>query len=75
MGCRRYLAANRLEVLLDEDDSRTHVLRAPHRLTRPAFEAHPGANTFPPEGSHLNGPIRFPHHLFSDYGHGQPHSS
>ena len=24
------------------------VLRAPHRLTRPVFEAHPGANTFPP---------------------------
>ena len=28
-----------------------NVLRAPHRLTRPAFEVHPGANTFPPEGS------------------------
>ena len=26
-------------------------LRAPHRLTRPAFEAHLGAITFPPEGS------------------------
>ena len=23
------------------------VLRAPHRLTRPAFDAHSGANTFP----------------------------
>ena len=27
------------------------VLRAPHRLTRPAFEAHPGAITFPPKVS------------------------
>ena len=25
------------------------VLPAPHRLTTPAFEAHPRANTFPPE--------------------------
>ena len=28
-------------------------LRAPHRLTRPAFEAHPGAITFPPEADSL----------------------
>ena len=28
-------------------------LRAPHRLTRPAFEAHSGVNTFPPEADPL----------------------
>ena len=53
--------------------------RAPHRLTRPAFEAHPGAITFPPEESSQrrssNGPIRFPHHLFSDHDHGRLRSS
>ena len=53
-------------------------LRAPHRLTRPAFEVHPGAITFPPEGSSQrrssNGPIRFPHHLFGDHDHGRQRS-
>ena len=53
-------------------------LRAPHRVTRPAFEAHPGATTFPPEVSSQrrssNGPIRFTHHLFSDHDHGRQRS-
>ena len=53
-------------------------LRAPHRLTRPAFEAHPGAITFPSEVSSQrrssNGPIRFPHHLFSVHDHGRQRS-
>ena len=44
MGCRRYSAASRHEVRLDEDDFRACDLRAPHRLTRPAFEAHPGGD-------------------------------
>ena len=78
MGCRRYSAASRHEVRLDEDDFRACDLRAPHRLTRPAFEAHPGAITFPPEVSSQrrssNGPIRFPHHLFSDHDHGRQRS-
>ena len=42
---------------------------------RPAFEAHPGANTFPSAcgltTTHLHGPIRFPQHLVSVHDHGR----
>ena len=52
-------------------------LRAPRQLLL-GFEAHPGAITFPPEVSSQrrssNGPIRFPHHLFSDHDHGRQRS-
>ena len=53
-------------------------LRAPHRLTRPAFEAHPGANTFPSAcglaKDQLHGPIHFPQHLSSVHDHGRQRS-
>ena len=51
-------------------------LRAPRQLLL-GFEARPGAITFPPEVSSQrssNGPIRFPHHLFSDRDHGRQRS-
>ena len=47
---------------------------------RAAFEAHPGANTFPPithcwpRDNALRGPIRFPQHLFSVHDHGRQRS-
>ena len=78
MGCRHYSVVDRLEELVDEDGSRACVLRAPHRLTRPAFEAHPGANTFPSEvrsyHDKLHKPIRFPQHIFSVHDHGRQRS-
>ena len=63
----------------------THVLTLvffglPHRLTRPAFEAHPGANTFPPEAdsllwSHIStGPPASRNTVFSVHDHGRQRS-
>ena len=48
-------------------------------FTSLAFEAHPGANIFPPEAdssveSLFNGFIRFPKHLFSVHDHGRQRS-
>ena len=68
-------------VTLVSADTAACVLRAPHRLTRPAFEAHPGANTFPPIAHYTprdrapHGHIRFPQHFFSVHDHGRVRSS